>query len=629
VRWPLIVLLVVLLVSVPGAGLGYREARGLQGDVVAHFSAAQAHLERARSLVTQASGPQAQGSLEQARAEFQSARREFGAGIGVVDGSALHAVPQVIGPVSSRVGAVDHLGAMGMALCDAGLLSIDVDGLFLAPPAPGQPTGTARLLRTMTQAQDVLPALARDLDRARSEAAAVDPAVLPGAQRPAFAKATADIAKGIAGVVELGRIVPALGDILAVDGRRTYLVEQANPFELRAGGGYIGTYSLLAADHGTLTVLRSGDTHDLPDFTITTGQPGYVAPPSPMLGLLQSKSWSLGDSNFSPAFPDDARAAAGFTQRDFGTAVDGVISIDLYAVNALLDVTGPLSPPGSGVTLTKDNFIPTAMAGDLTADPTHKTILTSVAGQLMQRLVSLGSDQWLHMIQVLDQLATQRHLQLFFTSGGAQAEMARLGLAGELALSGHDDFLDLGEANLGGNKANFFVTRTLAVDLSRAGRSLHHVLTENLSLDLSKAPRGYVVPYSLYDRLLVPASATGLAVTGLTREDQPSLTPPAGVAVLEGRALMTPAGANHTASLRITYAWDTPWSQDASGAHRVYWQKQPGVAQDAVAVTWNAGAGAPASTARSDLGTDRLLTLSGATVAVAAGNAAQVTLPRL
>src|SRR5205807_5352619 len=142
--------------------------------------------------------------------------------------------------------------------------------------------------------------------------------------------------KGIAGVAELDRLVPAIGEVLGVDGRRTYVVEQLNPFELRAGGGYIGTYSLLAADRGTLTVLRSGDTHDLPDYTIMAGQPGYVSPPGPMLNLLQQKSWSFEDTNFYPDFRDNAKAAMGFAQRDFGTGVVGVISIDLFAVAPLL-----------------------------------------------------------------------------------------------------------------------------------------------------------------------------------------------------------------------------------------------------------------------------------------------------
>jgi hypothetical protein len=128
--------------------------------------------------------------------------------------------------------------------------------------------------------------------------------------------------------------------------------------------------------------------------------------------------------------------------------------------------------------------------------------------------------------------------------------------------------------------------------------------------------------------VLLPAAAGGVEVAGLARADQPSMTPPAGVALLEGSASMRPVSPGHTAHLQVTYAWDTPWSQDDSGAHSIYWQKQPGVGQDQVTVTWT-DAGSTA-TARSDLATDRLVRLGpGAKVAIAQGNAAQVALPRL
>jgi hypothetical protein len=152
--------------------------------------------------------------------------------------------------------------------------------------------------------------------------------------------------------------------------------------------------------------------------------------------------------------------------------------------------------------LSKDNLIPVVMAGDLADDPAHKRLLSSVAGPLMQRLVSLDSGRWLRVVEVLNQLASQRHVQLFFSTDSTQVEMQRLGLAGGLAFSGHDDFLYLGEANFGGNKANYFLTRRLELALSRSGSVLHHVLAEDLSLDFRQAPRGYVVPYSFYARLM-------------------------------------------------------------------------------------------------------------------------------
>jgi hypothetical protein len=619
------VLVVVLLV--PGAALGYQDAQGLQRDVVVHFSAAQAHLERARTLVSGASGANAQAMLDQARTEFARAQVEFRAAAAAVTGTPARVVPSGVPVVGTRVAAVENLSAMGLALCDAGLRSVDIDGQFLKPATPGQPTGTARLLTILSGLQGTLPALRNDLDQANRDVEAIDPSVVPASQRASFQSARADIAKGIAGVAELDRLVPAIGDILGVDGRRTYVVEQLNPFELRAGGGYIGTYSLLVADRGNLSVIRSGDTHSLPDFSISSGQAGYVAPPPAMLGLLQQKSWSFEDTNFYPDFPDDARAAMSFAQADFGTGVDGVISIDLYAVAALLGVTGPISVPGYGNTLTKDNAIGTIMAADL-SDPTHKQVISSVAGPLMQRLVSLDSNQWLGLIDVLNQQATARHIQVYFTSDRAQVEMQRLGLSGDLAVSGHGDFLYASESNFGGNKSNFFLTRTYQLALTRSGSTLHHVLTEDLSLDLGPAPPGYVVSYRFFARVLLPIAAGGIQAGGVTRAGQLSMTPPNGVTLVEGNAVVHPDGPGHTGHLQVTYAWDTPWSQNAAGVHAMYWQKQPGEAQDRVTVTWTESGST--ATAKTDLFDDRLLQLGpGPRITIAAGDAATVKLPKL
>jgi hypothetical protein len=625
-RWFLAALLVVLLL--PGAIFGYFAAQGLERAVVADISAAEGHLQRASTLLGQASGPQAQTSLDQARTEFARAQVEFRAAASEVSGSPARIVPSALPYVGGRVAAVEDLSAMGLALCDVGFRSVDIDAQLLKPAGPGQPTGTARLLTILSNLQSAMPPLQRDLEQASRAVGAIDPSVVPASQQASFLRARADVAKGIASVDELARLVPAMSDILGVNGRRTYAVEQLNPFELRAGGGYIGTYSLLAADRGNVTVLQSGDTHSLPDYSTFSGQAGYVTPPQAMQGLLQQKSWSFEDTNFYPDFTEDAKAAMSFAQRDFGTSVDGVISIDLYAVAALLGVTGPISVPGYSATLTKDNAIQTIMAADL-ADPTHKQVISSVAGPLMQRISSLDSGQWIGLVQVINQLATGRHIQLYFTSAGAQSEMQRLGLSGDLAIPARGDFMVPTEANFGGNKANFFLTRSYQLALSRSGSSLHHVLTEDLSYDLRTAPPWEIMPYVFFARVILPASATGIQVTGISRTDPLSMTAPAGTTLVEGRGSIHPDPTSHTGSMAVTYAWDTPWSQDAAGVHTIYWQKQAGIAQDQFTVTWT-DSGAQPSSAKSDLGSDKVVELGPAQkVAVTTGAIAQVALPHL
>ena len=66
--------------------------------------------------------------------------------------------------------------------------------------------------------------------------------MLPASQQATFVKARGTIATALTGIDEFDRLVPVLTEVLGGNGYRTYLIEQVNPAELRAGGGFIGTY---------------------------------------------------------------------------------------------------------------------------------------------------------------------------------------------------------------------------------------------------------------------------------------------------------------------------------------------------------------------------------------------------
>jgi len=79
---------------------------------------------------------------------------------------------------------------------------------------------------------------------------------------------------------------------------------------------------------------------------------------------------------------------------------------------------------------------------------------------------------------------------------------------------------------------------------------------------------------------------------------------------------------------QAVFEYDTTWRADGSGAERLYWQKQPGTNGDKIDITWTDGSGRSFHVA-GDLNQDRLITLSTSGVALAAGQPAQATLPRL
>jgi uncharacterized protein DUF4012 len=152
--------------------------------------------------------------------------------------------------------------------------------------------------------------------------------------------------------------LPAVLDLLGFNGRRIVLVEQVNPAELRAGGGFIGTVSLIHADGGRVALDRSLPVESF-DYCDAAGclhprrwpwQPGHVAPPPELAGpplppYSPLTAWSLEDSGFYPDFASNATTAESFAGRLLKVRLDGVVAIDYYAVASLLDLTGPIDVP--------------------------------------------------------------------------------------------------------------------------------------------------------------------------------------------------------------------------------------------------------------------------------------------
>ncbi len=148
----------------------------------------------------------------------------------------------------------------------------------------------------------------------------------------------------MAGIEEFQRLSPVLLEILGANGPRSYLIEQVDPAELRGGGGFIGSYSTLSADHGVLKVGKSGDTGLIDAPYPLRGNKKYVAPPNVSLQFAQH-GLVFGDSNFSSDFPAAAQSGQALFLNETGVSVDGVISIDPMAVAELLKVTGPIAIP--------------------------------------------------------------------------------------------------------------------------------------------------------------------------------------------------------------------------------------------------------------------------------------------
>ena len=631
-RRPVLIALAILFVLVVGSGaasaLVYRsvktQANQLEAQLALHLEAGQGELEAAKSSLKTANETHDEAYIAQTNVHFINAKLQFTVARQIADSNQLLAqlegLPEVGAMARTRHVAVDGIADMGIAISSAGLELAKLDGDLIKPSSSGGQQGRT-LLTVLNQTSSSLVIVRADLDRAQKAAAGVDIGVLAAGQQASFLRAKATITSALAAADEFTTLVPVITEVLGGNGARTYLIEQVNPAELRPGGGIIGTYSLLRADHGTLSLLKSGATDQLRS-SAGPGQPGYVTPPGPLREFVPDTSWSFVDSNFFPDFPSNAMAAESLAQPYVGH-VDAVISIDFYAVAAMLEITGPLTVPGFGITITSANFVPLVVQHDIADDNAHKAILSAVAGPLMDRIATLPPDRWPSLITALNDLTAARHLQAYFNSATIENTLTQFGWSATVnPTSAHDYMMEV-EANLGGTKANYFVVRHFTVELTRSGSVLHHKVTIDLTDNMPFYDRPHEY-YSAYLRLYVPADASS-ASDNLRRAKYPNPPPPPGTSMIDG---WVPLFHGYGHSAQAVFSYDTPWVADGRGEAQIYWQKQPGTVDDAITVKWTDGSG-HTYTIEGDLGQDRIIVFSSRGLSLTAGQAAQAKLPSL
>jgi len=269
-------------------------------------------------------------------------------------------------------------------------------------------------------------------------------------------------------------ILPLIPGFIAQDGKKTYLMLFQNSAELRPTGGFIGSYGLLTFDQGKLLDFSVEDIYS------ADGQlQGFVEPPAPIAAAFGDNSWFFRDSNWDPDFTIAAGQAEWFLQKETGRNVDGVIAVNLPAVKELLAATGPITLPDYNEEITADNLFERAeYQSEINFFPgstQKKDFLGSLGQELFVKLQNAGGSDLLKLAQAAEASLAQKQLLVYLHDANSQATLVEQNWAGALfdpnlaTLAGTpvlSDYFFLVEANLGINKANYFLKRSIEQQLT-------------------------------------------------------------------------------------------------------------------------------------------------------------------
>ncbi|PIU03450.1 hypothetical protein COT44_03330 [Candidatus Shapirobacteria bacterium CG08_land_8_20_14_0_20_39_18] len=370
--------------------------------------------------------------------------------------------------------------------------------------------------------------------------------------------------------------------LLGADQGIVYLFLFQNNMELRPGGGFIGSYGLASFESGKLFHFGVGDVYD------ADGQlKGHVEPPVRLKELLGVDGWYLRDSNWSPDFGQNAIRAKWFLEKETGRQADAVIGINLNAAQKLIKVFGELKLPDYRETINADNFFQTAEyyieAGFFPGSKQKEDFLGQVAQVLMDKIKSADAKTKIKIFQAMMESLNQRDILISSNDSKIAAFLEKNHWDGiienavcQKSGSCLSDYLMVNEANVGVNKANYFLVRSISrsVQIQEDGG-----IKETLRLDYENKSPSNVFPagdYKAYLRILVNSDSSLIGCQIANQECQVEQSSDLGKKIF-GLVLTVPVGRKQ--SLEIVY--QLPESQKfISGQYLAYIQKQSGFSSD-------------------------------------------------
>ncbi len=399
--------------------------------------------------------------------------------------------------------------------------------------------------------------------------------------------------------------------ILGFTGKKTYLVLFQNNMELRPGGGFIGSFGTISVTNGTFDRLQIHDVYDV------DGQlKEEIDPPYGLQRFLGAKHWFLRDSNFDPDFSVNAKEAALFLQKETGQKVDGVIAIDTNLIKNLIGVVGSVDVPDYKAKVTPDNFYllteTNAEKNFFPGSTQKKDFLRSLTNALMDTLTTEKKIPYEKLAQLLVSSVAKKDLLVAFADTGVQNVFTVNDLSSTLwdgrkaEKNMANDFLGVIDANVGANKANFYLTRSISQSTSLSDLAELQTTTEITYYNASQSTSAFGGDYKNFLRLIVPANTTLVSVAfdkkpiQITPADTnsadftaPDFSPPPGLEVNQtqesgksviGFYFIVPSGATRTVS--ITYKGPSGIDPNAVAfGYNLHLFKEPGTADDPVHVS--------------------------------------------
>jgi len=325
----------------------------------------------------------------------------------------------------------------------------------------GEGRGLARVLEVIAEASD---SIQRSVELVQQADAAILEALEACGEGSAAAQGLDRLGRAIDRLLPALRFIDAAGDIgpglLGIGGRRTYLLLGQSADELRATGGFVFAVWVVTLVDGEMRDIEYVDIAEVDD---RSSLHLYPEPPPALGSHMNAPVWLMRDVTWDPDFPATARMAQRLFALGRDREVDGVVALNQWAMQDILEALGPLKVEFDGATVDVDNFITvleegTDAHGRAYADAVLRAMLDALSGQLPTTTVlALAAD--------LQQVFDRGDFLVYSDDTVEQSSLHSLGWDGAVD-QGATDYIFVVDSNVGWNKVDRKIERGLSYEVT-------------------------------------------------------------------------------------------------------------------------------------------------------------------
>ncbi len=373
-------------------------------------------------------------------------------------------------------------------------------------------------------------------------------------------KTAESLEKNMSDFIEL---IPGLEDFLGVKTDKKYLIVFQNNSELRASGGFIGSYALLDLKKGRIKNIEvpAGGSYDTEG-----GMRVLVESPQPL--HLVKAHWYFWDANWWPDWRMSARNLMWFLEKSGGPSVDGVISLTPDVLHDVLKISGPIDLSEKyGVIIDADNFydiiqeiVEVIGQPEIFADKELKTDILDrikseqemaeiddlstesqtavqdsddlfarnepkrIIGDLMDKIMhnfmnDFNRDKLVASIKILESNLAKKNILLYFTNKNLQAGVEKRSWAGEMKKAPLD-YLSIIDTNIAGGKTSYYIKNDyrLRVEIKKDGSIINKLSINKKHLG-NKGDLFSGIRNVNWLRVYVPLGSTLIKANGFSQPD--------------------------------------------------------------------------------------------------------------